>query len=161
MNDSDWQKLARTLRELHRTLVERARIDYIRDHGISGDLTPGELLKLLTSDPYFEWLRSLSELMVDIDLIRDRPDREDLARSGAIRAAVEYLVSPPVLSEAPSPFAQCYWPCVQDDPNVAIAHADLKRVLSTWPAAEHTDRASLSKHRTSVGAHARERRKRA
>ena len=158
MNDSDWQKLASTLRELHRALVERARTEYLRSHGIGGDITPGELLRLLTSDPYFEWLRSLSELMVDIDLIRDWPDNEELVRSGEIRAAVEYLVSPPVSSETPSPFCQRYWPCVQDDPHVAMAHADLKRVLAAWPAAEGSDRASLSKHRARVSERARARR---
>lgn len=159
MNDQDWQGLARALRELHRTLVERTRADYMREHGIGGDdLSPGELLRLLTSHPYFEWLRSLSELMVDIDLIRDRDDREELARSGAIRAAVEDLVTPSVLSETPSPFGQCYWPHVQNDPNVAMAHAHLKRVLAKWPAAEGTDRAGLAKHRTSVSERARERR---
>ena len=156
-NDFDWQRLATALRELHRTLVERARTAYLRDHAIGGDIAPGELLRLLTSDPYFEWLRSLSELIVDIDLIRDKSDHAELARSGAVRAAVEYLVSPPTASETPSMFAQWYWPCVQDDPNVAMAHADLKRALSTWPAAERTDRESLLEHRTNVRARAHQR----
>ena len=158
MNDSDWQALARALRDLHRALVDSAHADYLREHAIGGDVTPGALLRLLTSDPYFEWLRSLSELMVDLDLIRERDDREEFVRSGAVRGAVEDLVTPPVLSETPSPFGQCYWPYVQNAPNVAMAHADLKRVLSTWPAAESADRASLSKHRSSVGERARERR---
>ena len=157
MTDSEWQRLASALRELHRVLVERTRTEYLREHGIGGDIAPAELLRLLTSDPYFEWLRGLSELMVDIDLIRDWPENEELVRSGAIRAAVEYLVSPPVESEKPSPFAQCYWPCVHDDPHVAMAHADLKRVLSTWPAAENADRQDLTRHRTSVRERARER----
>ena len=158
MSHPDWQALARALRELHRALVECAQADYLREHGVGGDVTPGELLRLLTSHPYFEWLRSLSELMVDIDLIRESADHEELARSGAIRAAVEDLVTPPVLSETPSPFGQCYWPYVQNNPHVAMAHGELKRVLSTWPAAESADRASLSKHRSNVSQRARERR---
>jgi hypothetical protein len=154
-NHADWQELARALRELHRALVERARTDYLRDHGIGGDVTPGELLRLLTSDAYFEWLRSLSELMVDIDLVRELADRGELVQSGAVRAAVEYLVSPPVLSETPSVFAQRYWPYVQEDPNVAMAHGQLKRVLSNWPAAKSADRGSLSTHRSAVRDRAR------
>ena len=157
-NPSDWERLARALRELHRALVERARTDYLREHQIGGDVGPGELLRLLTSDPYFGWLRSLSELMVDIDLIRDWADHQELVRSGAIRAAVEYLVAPPASSEVPGPFAARYWPYVQDDPHVTMAHADLRRALAAWAAPESADRESLAKHRIAVAERARERR---
>ena len=157
-NHSDWERLARALRELHRVLVVRARTDYLREQSNGGDVSPGELLRLLTSDPYFAWLRSLSELMVDIDAVGDRDDHEPLVQSGAIRAAVEHLVAPPRPSEAPSAFAERYWPYVQDDPHVAMAHGELKRALSSWPAPAKADRESLSTHRTAVRDRARERR---
>jgi hypothetical protein len=44
-----------------------ARRDYERDNAVV--LSPGEFLRLLTTDPYFEWLRGLSELMVDTDIV--------------------------------------------------------------------------------------------
>ena len=157
-SNPDRERLARTLRELHHALVVRARTDYLREHSVIGDIGPGELLRLLTSDPYFEWLRSLSELMADIDALGDRDDYHELVRSGAIRAAVEHLVAPPGPSEAPSAFAERYWPYVQDDPHVAMAHGEVKRALSTLPAPEKADRGSLSAHRQAVRARARERR---
>ena len=158
VNNSDWERLARALREMHSALVVRARTDYLREHAIDGDISPGELLRLLTSDPYFEWLRSLSELMVDIDAVSDQDDHQALVQSGTIRAAVEYLVAPPAPSDPPSAFAKRYWPYVQDDPHVGMAHGELKRALSTWPAAEKTDRRSLSDHRIAVRERARARR---
>ncbi len=131
MKDAEWQRLARALRDLHRALVERARTDYLRDNEIGGDISPSELLRLLTTDPYFAWLRGLSEMMVDIDSIRDLEEsKQDPA---GVRAAVERFITPTKDSEAPDAFAQRYWPYLHDDPQVAMAHADVKRALAGWP----------------------------
>ena len=157
-NHSRWIELGRALRELHQALVERARGDYLRENLITGDIGPGELLRLLTTDPFFDWLRSLSELMVDIDLIGEHAERaaqDDTA--AAVRGAVEFFVIPPASAEAPHPFAQRYWPYVQDSPHVAMAHAAVKRALADWPAPEMRDRASLMKHRRWLAERAHER----
>ena len=156
--DPRWIELGRALRELHRALVERARGDYLRENLITGDVGPGELLRLLTTDPYFEWLRGLSELMVDIDLIGEQAERaahDDTA--AAVRGAVEFFVTPPASAEAPHPFAERYWPYVQDSPHVAMAHAAVKRALADWPAPEMRDRATLLKHRRWLAERAHER----
>ena len=136
---ADWQKLAGALRELHRTLLEHARRDYERTHLVN--LGPGELLQLLTTNAEFAWLRGLSELMVDIDLVRDAAPlhRDEVTR--AVRAAVEHLLSKS--SEPVGPFAQHYWPCVQNDPLVAMAHAGLKQAVDGWPRPQPDDQASL------------------
>lgn len=126
---ADWPKLANALRELHRTLVDTTRAEYERAHLVT--LGPGELLQLLTTNPEFEWLRGLSELMVDLDLVQDAaaPDQDEVAT--AVRAAVEHLLSN---AQAPAGlFAQRYWPYVHSDPRVAMAHGALKQVVSAWP----------------------------
>jgi hypothetical protein len=156
MNNAQWNTLAGALRELHRVLVERARSDYLREKQIGGEIGPGELLQLLTTDPYFEWLRSLSELMVEIDVIHDGAENagelDEVAK--AVRGAVEFFITAPAAGAAVTPFAEHYWPYVQEDPHVAMAHAGVKRALSTWPAA---DAASLREHRLKVAAVAHER----
>jgi len=58
--------LGNGLRNLHRALVAHARHDYELQRGAV--LGAGELLQLLTSDAHFAWLRSLSELIVDVDV---------------------------------------------------------------------------------------------
>lgn len=128
---TDWQKLANALRELHRTLVETARREYERAHLV--ELSAGELLQRLTSDAEFAWLRGLSELMVDLDLVHDAapPDQADIAP--AVRAAVEHL-----LSNAQTPagvFAQHYWPYVHDHPQIAMAHGAVRQALTAFPPA--------------------------
>src|SRR5881227_2933042 len=57
---------AAALREVHRALVQATRKSYERDTGKFAG-APAELLRLLTEDPYFAWLHTMSELIVDLD----------------------------------------------------------------------------------------------
>ena len=125
---TDFGRLARALRELHRALMECARREHERV--TLTVLSPGELLKLLTTDPAFAWLRELSELMADIDVVGDGPGDALEATAGAIRPAVEHLLGTPDSQDA---FAQRYWPYVHDEPHVAMAHAGVKQALNAFP----------------------------
>ncbi len=132
MELTDWDTLRRALRELHRALVERASRDYVWAHQRLWQPDPGELLQMLTKDPEFGWLRELSELMADMDRARDDDATRDEFALG-VRAAVERFISPPVDEAAADEFAQRYWPYVQQDPNIAIAHAAVKQAIGHWP----------------------------
>ena len=123
-----WNGLGRALRDLHRSLVDQARRDYQRDHERM-DVPPGELLHLLMTAPEFDWLRGLSELMVEIDAMRD--DEPELLEglTPNIRAAVERFITPPREGQAPNAFAQRYWHYLHQDPHVAMAHAAVKQAL--------------------------------
>lgn len=140
-----WKALARTLRHLHRTLLQSAQADYVRDNALSREIGPGELLMLAITDGSFAWLRSLSELMADIDDLAEQKTSldNDEARS-AIRNAVEHLLSPPG-SEQPSAFAERYWRYVHENPEIAMAHGAVKQELLTWPPLEKRDGHGLSK----------------
>jgi hypothetical protein len=133
--------LARALRELHRALMERARRDYERERLMV--VSPGELLKLLTTDDAFAWLRELSELMADVDIVRDAPADALEATAAAIRPAVEHLLGTP---DSGGAFAQRYWGYVHDEPNVAIAHAGVKQALNAFPRGE-ADASSADRRR--------------
>jgi hypothetical protein len=94
MDLAEWDKLRRSLRDLHRALVERASRDYVYAHERLTQPGPAELLQMLTKDVEFNWLRGLSELIVDIDVARDDDGtRDDFSR--VVRAAVERFISPP------------------------------------------------------------------
>ena len=123
-----WNALGRALRDLHRSLVDQARRDYQRDHERM-DVPPGELLHLLMTAPEFDWLRGLSELMVEIDAMRD--DEPELLEglTPSIRAAVERFITPPREGQPPNAFAQRYWQYLHLDPHVAMSHAAVKQAL--------------------------------
>ena len=73
----EWTALERALRELHRVLLRRASREYTQQHALAEEPGPGELLMLATRDENFAWLRSLSELMADIDHLREQPEARD------------------------------------------------------------------------------------
>ena len=149
----DWQKLASALRELHRTLLERARRDYEKEHRVT--LSAGELLQLLTTNAGFDWLRSLSELMVDFDLVSDAATLERAEFATAIRAAVEHVLAPANPPDTAGPFTQRYWSYVHDDPHVAMAHAGVKQALAAWPQLPAENAGSLLHERHRLAEKAR------
>jgi hypothetical protein len=153
---AQWQQVASALRELHRALIERARRDYERER--LAVVNPGELLQLLATDPYFEWLRALSELMVDIDMARDLEAELKNDLVSAVRPAVEHLITAPTAGDT-HPFAQRYWPYVQDDPHVAMAHAAVKQAVSSWPLPEPNDAATRMHERHRFAEKARHRKR--
>src|SRR6186997_2451 len=73
-------KVRTALLPLHKTLLDFEREGYERDHGkISNSY---EVLKLVMNDPWFAWLRQLSELIVEMDELLAA--REPVSESTAI-----------------------------------------------------------------------------
>ena len=89
---------------------------------------------LATRAEAFAWLRSLSELMTEIDELRDDAGaRQDTKLRAAVKGAVESLLAPPTGEGAPSAFHGEYWRHVHDDPEVTMAHAAVRQALTSWP----------------------------
>jgi hypothetical protein len=136
---ADWYNLANSLRNLHRTLLECARNDYERKHLVT--LGPSELLQFLITNPDFDWLRSLSALMVEVDVVQDAAPHHKEEIAPAVRVAVEHLVSK--TRDPLSMFAQHYWTYVHEDLRVAMAHAGVMHAIAGWPQPQRTDTAGL------------------
>lgn len=131
----EWNALERALRELHRGLLQQARADYVRERGLLEEIGPGELLMLATRDESFAWLRSLSELMADVDHLRDLPKEQlDDGVRAAVRGAVEQLLAPPAGEGDVGSFAARYWGYVRQHPDLTMAHAAVRQALQGWPA---------------------------
>jgi len=121
-------ELRSTLREawkqlmpLHRALIDDASAAYSATIApVSG---PTHLLRLLQDDPFFEWLRPLTSLIVDLDTM----SRTDFERSDvdAISARLERHFG----SAADSAFAARYIPVLQRDIDVAAGHAAIRKIL--------------------------------
>jgi hypothetical protein len=123
--------LGGALRALHRVLAERARRDYEAQRGTV--VTPGEWLHRLTGDAQFAWLRSLSELMVDLDVFLEADPAPADDDASAVRAEVERLLAPPSAAGTGSEFARHYWAYVHDEPRVAIAHGAVRQAIGRLP----------------------------
>jgi hypothetical protein len=124
---SPLQDLVPALRALHQALLEESRVEYERTHGpVSGS---GHLLHLLAHDEAFAWLRVLSSLMVDLDvLVEEQPPASD-EETAAIRQELEETFS----SAAPGGF----WPrcsALLQSPPVVMAYAQVRAALARLPA---------------------------
>jgi hypothetical protein len=114
------------LMHVHRALVQAERIRYERTHGrVDGS---GALLQLVIHDPWFAWLRPISELIVQIDEWLDddqpSPGAPDLAE--ILLAQVRDRMRP---NEEGPEFQQRYHRLLQDDPSVAVAHAEARKLF--------------------------------
>jgi hypothetical protein len=114
--------LSRALLPLHRALIDSAKADYgLAYRAVE---TPGELLRLLQSDPFFDWLKPVTSLIVDIDEMA----RTDFAHEqvDAIAVRVDRLFG----TAADSSFAGQYVPILQRDAGVAMGHAAVRKALT-------------------------------
>jgi hypothetical protein len=116
---------------LHKTLLDSERATYERDIARIG--SSGELLKLVLYDPWFAWLHELSEFVVLIDETVDAIDETDandpppvIDAERLIGQAWELLAP----NETGSGFAKRYFEALQRDPDVVLAHARMRKVMS-------------------------------
>jgi hypothetical protein len=113
------------LLRLHLGLLDSERAAYERDvKRIAGT---GEYLNLVLNDPWFTWLRELSQFVVLIDETLDFADPPTLADAGQLIARARALVTP---SETGAGFAQRYDQAMQRDPAVVLAHGARMQVFA-------------------------------
>jgi hypothetical protein len=118
--------LRNELIRLHKTLLDSERGVFERD--VEPVTSAGHMLQLVLADPFFAWLRRISELIVEIDerLDEDEPaTAEDAARFIGVTRG---LLAP---AEDGAEFAGRYYQAMQRDPDVVIAHGRIMVVLNS------------------------------
>jgi hypothetical protein len=118
------RELRLRLLDLHKALLEDTKAAYELDRGRIP--TNATLLQLVINDPWFAWLRPLSEMVVRIDVMLLPDAAATEAEALTLLDQVERLLSP---AEGLEPFAQRYSEALQRQPAVIMAHADVRRVL--------------------------------
>jgi hypothetical protein len=132
MDDAEIRKrldeVAHALRPLHKALVDLVKLDYEKQKGatIPG---PVQLFQLLTQDPFFLWLHPMSALMAEIDELYDQ--KEPIAHDDvvAVRTTLESLLGSRGQEPSPDSFVSRYLEILQNDPDVVMAHARVRRAL--------------------------------
>lgn len=117
--------LSGALRRLHKVLIDAEAENF----GPIGG--PFQLLNLVTHHAHFAWLHSLSELMGDLDALRESDAAVDATQAVALRATIEDLIGPRTPSQPR--FRARYVTLLQQSPAVAMAHGDLRRLLDKLP----------------------------
>lgn len=110
------------LLRLHKSLLDSERAAYERD--VARITSTGQYLQLVMEDPWFAWLRELSQFIVVID---ERLDAEVPATpldADQLTIRARDLVAPSE-SAAMHGFQRRYFEAMQRDPDVVLAHRDM------------------------------------
>lgn len=128
-------QLRQPLLHLHKTLLDLEREAYERAHGRVENSYA--VLQLVLHDPWFAWLRSLSELMVQIDEMLDAKEPPKESEAVAIINQARILLTP---SETGSGFQKKYFSSMQQSPDVVLAHAEVVKQLGAAGGETHKNR---------------------
>jgi hypothetical protein len=104
--------------------MESERIGYEQTFGKIS--SPFLFLKLLTEDPWFAWLRPVSQLIAAMDEALDAKVPLTLAAADALVLQTKTMLVP---TEGGEGFAQHYDEALQRDPDVVFAHAAVAKLL--------------------------------
>ena len=114
------------LLRLHKVLLESERVVY--EKTVEPIRSPSHFFQLLTSDPWFAWLRPISQLIVAIDETMD--DKEGLTNASidtVMRQAVFLLIP----AQTGGEFGERYVAALQRDPRVVLSHAQVAKRIGS------------------------------
>jgi hypothetical protein len=112
------------LLRLHKTLLDFEREGYERERGKIDNSYA--FLQLVMSDPWFAWLRQLSELIVEMDELLAAKETPNEDTAVALIRQATLLLTP---TEAGSEFQRKYFVAIQQSPEVVLAHSEFAAVL--------------------------------
>jgi hypothetical protein len=113
------------LLRLHKCLLDSEKAAYEKD--VQRITTTGQYLNLVLNDPWFAWLRDLSQFVVLIDETLDFEEPPTAEDADKLVARARDLVSP---SETADGFGKRYYEAMQRDPGVVLAHRDMMQIFS-------------------------------
>ncbi|HEY9637868.1 MAG TPA: hypothetical protein V6D14_31035 [Coleofasciculaceae cyanobacterium] len=114
------------LLRLHKKLLDSERDVYEQFHGRIR--SKGEFFQLVIEDEWFSWLREFSQFIVQIDEALSAKEPITLHRANELLDEVHSLISP---SEEGTLREQRYFQAIQRDPDIALMHAEVSRLLAS------------------------------
>jgi hypothetical protein len=119
------------LLHLHKTLIDSERAVY--EANVGPVQSPHYFFQLLTNDPWFAWLRPISQLIVAID---EALDAKEPLTSETVSALINESVFLFIPAKTGGEFGERYMAALQRDPGAVLAHAQVaKRLPSGKPQA--------------------------
>jgi hypothetical protein len=116
------------LLRLHKALLESERTSYEQTFGKVA--SPYQFLKLVTEDPWFGWLRPVTQLVAAMD---ETLEAKEPLTVGGVADLVSRARTLLVPTEGGQGFSQHYDEALQRDPDVVFAHAAVAKLLRTQP----------------------------
>lgn len=111
------------LLRLHKVLLDDERSSFVKLRGPMG--TPGQVLSLVMSDPYFDWLHAISRLIVKIDEASEAADVTEDQAKALITSARDLVLT----KDAETEFSLKYKAALQRNPAAVLAHAEVLKAF--------------------------------
>ncbi|MCD8485509.1 MAG: hypothetical protein LRZ84_01860 [Desertifilum sp.] len=118
------RELRGLLLRLHKILLHSEKTVYEQNYG--SIRSHGEFFKLVLEDEWFSWLRPISQFIVEIDEALSAKEPVTLARVNELLDEAQTLLRPAEAGTIPE---QRYYQAIQREPDVALMHAEVSRLL--------------------------------
>jgi hypothetical protein len=109
----------------HKSLLDSERAAYERD--VARITSTGQYLQLVLDDPWFAWLREISQFIVIVDETLAQKEPATPVDAARLIAKARELLLP---SESGTDFAQHYDRAMQRDPSAVLAHGQMMQVFA-------------------------------
>ena len=123
------QELRDALLDLHKALIDFERGVY--ESNVGPIQSPHHFLQLLSNDPWFAWLRPISQLIVAMD---EALDADEPLTSEGVAALMNEPVFLLVPAQREDEFGQRYTAALQRDPHVVLSHAQVAKRIGSGKA---------------------------
>ena len=114
------------LLHLHKVLLESERA--VCEATFGPIRSPNHFFQLLTGDPWFAWLRPISQLIVAIDETLDAKEELTSVSVEAVMSQSVFLLIP---AKSEGEFGERYVAALQRDPRVVLAHAQVAKRIGS------------------------------
>ena len=112
------------LLRLHKALLNSERAVYEQFHGRIR--SSGEFFQLVIEHEWFSWLRPMSQFIVQIDDVLNSKEPVTLDQANHLLKEAQQLLQPSVDG---TPLGKRYYRAIQRDPDIAIMHSEVSKLL--------------------------------
>ena len=116
-------RLRNAFLELHKALLDSERIGYEQAFGTIP--SAGQFLQLAIRDPWFAWLRPLSEFITSLDERIEAEEQVTACDVNDFAKRGRALLKP---EDAGEGFSKHYYDALQRDPDVVLAHGRIAKL---------------------------------
>ena len=120
------RELRPKLLKLHKALLDSERVTYEQVYGRIQ--TSGAFLQLVINHEWFNWLRPISQFIVQIDEVLHSKEPVVLSQVTDLLEQAQTLLQP---SEEGTPAEKRYFDAIQRDPAIAMMHGEIAHLLAS------------------------------
>jgi len=125
--DAALQKLREVrlkLLQLHKALLESERVTYEQFYGRIA--SSGEFFRLVVDHEWFNWLRPISQFIIQIDDIIHTKEPVELQQINSLLEQARMMLQP---VEDGTLLEKRYYRAIQRDPDIAMRHGEISKLL--------------------------------